>query len=175
MLSLQPSKYLSTGRLILDALSESDDVFFTDLIGNKRVRAFLGGIVPENDRQNRFLAYLKGSRNVGIWAVRLRQPRTVIGLIVLNPYHNSDHFEISYQFEPSFWGQGYAIEAVRCVLTHASNDLKLDPILSETQSANHASCSLLKRIGMVEKTRLHRFGAEQIVFTTKTRTQAITN
>jgi ribosomal-protein-alanine N-acetyltransferase len=42
----------------------------------------------------------------------------------------------------------------------------LERIIAETQSANAASCSLLRKQGMVEICRIQRFGTEQIIFGT---------
>lgn len=42
--------------------------------------------------------------------------------------------------------------------------LGLTKIVAETQSANKASCRLLKRIGMDLEETVERFGAEQSIF-----------
>lgn len=89
-----------------------------------------------------------------------------IGLIVLGHHQDEGAYEISYQFDPTFWGKGLAGEAVQAVLAHAKAR-KIERVVAETQSANAASCSLLRKQGMVEVRRVRRFGADQIIFATK--------
>jgi ribosomal-protein-alanine N-acetyltransferase len=85
-------------------------------------------------------------------------------LIELGTHKDGEEYEISYQFHPNYWGNGFAYEAAAAVIQHAFNQLELDQVIAETQSANQASCALLQRLGMTEMKRISRFGAQQIIF-----------
>jgi len=158
--------HLSTQRLSLTALTPQDQAFVTALLGDQAVRQFLGGVVPPSERIARFQAYLTGASGVDIWAVHTKVHAQPIGLIILSPHHNGVDTEISYQFSPSFWCNGYASEAVRCVLEHVRRTLALPRVVAETQAANTASCRLLRRLGLEEVGKLERFGQPQILFAT---------
>ncbi len=85
-------------------------------------------------------------------------------MISLDPHHDGEATEISFQILPEFWGEGFGTEAVRTVIRHAFDEKGLDRLLAETQAANTASRRLLTRLGMEEAGRVMRFGAEQIIY-----------
>lgn len=157
---------LRTDRLSLNPLRKRDFWFFFNLIGDKRVRRYLGGPVGWRQRLPRFRQYLTSPNNVGVWVVSLESRNQSIGLVELGPHKDGNDYEISYQFNPMFWGKGFAKEAIQIVVDHALNEAGLSRIIAETQSANSASCRLLIEQGMVEVERIERFGAEQIIFGT---------
>ncbi len=157
---------IHTERLLMHPLRKRNVWFFCRLIGNKRVRRYLGGPVAWSQRIPRFRQYLAAPDFVGVWVVSLAERNQPIGLIELGPHKDGTDHEISYQFSPTFWGNGFASEAVQAVINHALDETDLKRVIAETQSSNSASCRLLKTQGMVEIDRLDRFGAEQIVFAT---------
>ena len=46
--------------------------------------------------------------------------------------HRAD-IELSYTLDPAFWGEGFATEAVRCVLDYARDVLRLSYAISAIQ------------------------------------------
>jgi len=160
------SEEIQTERLSLRPLRKRDLWFFCTLIGNKRVRRYLGGPVVWNQRLPRFRRYLAAPNFVGVWIVCLADRNKTIGLVELGPHKDGNDYEISYQFSPTFWGKGFANEAIEAVISHTLDETDLKRIIAETQSANLASCRLLREQGMIEIERVERFGAEQIIFTT---------
>ncbi|WP_159807491.1 GNAT family N-acetyltransferase [Litoreibacter roseus] len=159
--------HIQTERLSLSPMKKRDIWFFCRLVGNSNVRRYLGGPVHWKQRLPRFKRYLNAPSHVGVWVARLTRFNQPIGLVELGLHKNERDYEVSYQFDPSYWGGGLASEAVHAVIAHALDEAGLERIISETQSANSASCRLLKSQGMVEIERLHRFGAEQTIFATK--------
>ena len=97
------------------------------------------------------------------WVV-LDVSKRSLGLVGLTPHKEGSDWEVSYQFMPGAWGNGYATEAIAYLLDHAP----VTRVIAETQVANGASCRLLERIGFVEEIRLVRFGAEQIIYARET-------
>ncbi|MEO9899083.1 MAG: GNAT family N-acetyltransferase [Paracoccaceae bacterium] len=157
---------IQTERLSLHPLRKRNLWFFCTLIGNKSVRRYLGGPVVWNQRFPRFRRYLAAPNFVGVWIVSLAERNQPIGLVELGPHKDGNDYEISYQFNQTFWGKGFANEAIHAVISHALNETDLERIIAETQSANLASCRLLREQGMIEIERVERFGAEQIIFAT---------
>lgn len=155
------ARQINTERLSLRALRKQDLWFFWTLIGNASVRRYLGGPVPCDQRLPRFKQYLGAP---GVWVVDLDEHDRPIGLIELGPHKDGADYEISYQFHPRFWGNGFGHEAIQAIIRHGLDDTGLEQIIAETQSANLASCRLLEKQGMAEIARVQRFGAEQIIF-----------
>ena len=155
-----------TDRLWLRPLKKRDLYFFVKLTGNRRVRHYLGGSVGWRRRLSNFRQYLAAPAYVGVWLVCLRNAKRPIGLVELGPHKDGKDYEVSYQFDPTYWGRGFASEAVRAVVKQALDGHGLSQIIAETQSANAASRRLLRNQGMVEIDRVHRFGAEQVIFCT---------
>ncbi len=158
---------LTTHRLHLRQMRLRDGLFFFRLIGNNQVRRYLGGPVPLGKRPGRLRDHLRGWREAAAWLVTTRSAPMSLGLVSLTPHKDGTDYELSYQFHPNSWGQGFAKEACARLLSHAADDLGLLRVIAETQTANTASCHLLQALGMVESRRLERFGAEQAIYTTQ--------
>jgi ribosomal-protein-alanine N-acetyltransferase len=161
---MEIKRNIQTDRLILSPVSWTDIVFFFRLMGNSRVRRFLGGAVPLSKRLRRFKLYRLGHPKAGIWMVRTKTPKRLIGMIELTPHRDGVEYEVSYQFHPSSWGSGFAAEATVCIVKHAMKDLGFERIIAETQTANDRSCHMLERIGFIEIDDVERFGARQTVY-----------
>lgn len=59
---------------------------------------------------------------------------------------------------------GYALEVTREILSYAFNELGVDRVVSETQTANKLPCKLLNKLGMKIVESVDRFGVEQHIF-----------
>ncbi|GGX51737.1 hypothetical protein GCM10007385_20470 [Tateyamaria omphalii] len=158
-----PATQLKTERLALDSLTVDDSAFVKRLVQNLRVRAYLGGVVSADQLDGIVDKYLELQRDGHVWIARFSE-NISIGLIFVTPHHNGVAPELSFQFDPRYWGHGLAYEACQRVLTHCENDQDLRSIVAETQERNAPARRLLHRLGFQEVTRLHRFGADQVVF-----------
>jgi [ribosomal protein S5]-alanine N-acetyltransferase len=157
---------LETERLVLAKTSWRDAFFVFRLIGNETVRQHLGGPVPLRRRPLILRSYLDVGPNEIIWTVRIRTTARPIGLISVTKHKDGQESELSFQFHPYAWGQGYAFEAASATLRFVREDLGLQRLIAETQVANVASCRLLERLGMSEQQRLRRYGKEQAIYLT---------
>ncbi|QBX99867.1 N-acetyltransferase [Rhodophyticola sp. CCM32] len=110
------SKSLQTERLALSPVASRDLIFFVRLVGDARVRQFLGGPVPWLQRLRQFRTYRQGHPKIGIWVARTSGREDAVGLVVLSPHKDGEDYEISYQFRPKFWGKGLACEATARVV-----------------------------------------------------------
>ena len=151
-------KIISTRRCNLRALNKKDFEILITLYTNEEVRKYLGGVrSPENAWDSLY----KHKYN---FTVRLNKTKSIIGIIMIAPHHDSEDMEISYMFLPQFWGNGYATETVKAVLDFCKNELKLNRVVSETQTANEYSCRLLEKIGYTAESKVERFGADQTIY-----------
>ena len=156
---------IETNRCKVSKLQKDDYDNIKGLYLDEDVRRFLGGVSSNENFDNNFNDMVSSENDVFYWVARLKNNNEFIGLVSLDRYHDGTNREISYQFKPMWWGQGYAEEVVRKVIDYAFDELKLEKLISETQSANKNSCKLLKKLGMTLEGMVMRFGAEQSIFT----------
>ena len=64
------------------------------------------------------------------------------------PFSGDVHFDIGWQLDPQFFGQGYASEAARGWLDHGFGELGIEEVIAYTATSNTASVNVMKRIGM---------------------------
>ena len=145
---------LETRRLLLRAVDEGDAEFLVALRTDPTVRRYLGGAM----RPDAATAVVEGNTFV----VTLRASLEPIGLVMLHPGHGGT--EISFEFLPSSWSQGFASEAVRRVIDFAFDAGGLAELLAVTQTANVRSCRLLERLGMTACEAFEEFGEQQRLY-----------
>lgn len=155
---------IETNRCRLNKIQDSDYEKIRELYTNEKVRKFLGGVVSNERFNNSFNDMLTCDEECFYWVVRLKDNSEVIGLVSLDKYHDGVNTEVSYQFIPEYWGYGFAEEVIRRVIAYAFEELIIEKIVAETQSANKASCKLLQKVGMSVEQTVSRFGAEQYIF-----------
>ena len=155
---------LEMNRCKLSNLQEIDYVEVKQLYFDAKVREFLGGTIDDVVYTNRFNCMLEQSADSHYWVIRQQQDNQFIGLISLDLHHNGIDMEISYQLLPKWWGQGYATEVVKAIISYSFKELQLQKVVAETQVANKSSCKLLERVGMKQELTFERFGAQQVIY-----------
>ncbi|MET3574440.1 GNAT family N-acetyltransferase [Bhargavaea ullalensis] len=153
---------LRTARCVLAPPVSGDRTHVQALYQNDQVRAYLGGPRSAAEAAQAFEGL---QANPGhCWTICHQQTGTFMGLISLDLHHDGEDTEISFQLLPEFWGHGFGAEAAREVIRFAFDELKLQRVIAETQSANTASRRLLERLGMGDLKVVERFGAEQWIY-----------
>lgn len=160
---------LKTERCLLIGLKPKDFDDIKKLYCNEEVRKFLGGIRKEEDFQAGFSKMLQSSSDTIYLTVKEKQSHKFVGLVSLDPHHDKESIELSYQFMPEWWGTGYAYEVLKELLDFAFFQLNLTKVVAETQSANVASCKLLKKFDMEVCETVSRFGTEQVIYSIERR------
>lgn len=155
---------IETNRCKITKMQKSDYENMKKLYFDEDVRRFLGGVPSQEIFESNFNGMLSCEDDLFYWVVQLKDNNEFIGLVSLDKYHDGLNTEISYQFIPKWWGQGYGEEVIRKVIDYAFDELKLKKLVAETQSANKNSCKLLKKVGMTLEGIVMRFGAEQSIF-----------
>jgi RimJ/RimL family protein N-acetyltransferase len=139
---------------------EADSTLFERVLTDAAIRRHLGGPVPAAELDRR-IAELPWR---GVFTIQLRDADDLIGLVHLGRYRTGD-LELSYEFIPEHWGQGYAAEACVAVLGWAFADVAEGArIVAVTQSANAASIALLARLGMTKVDEFEEWGEPQLMF-----------
>lgn len=125
---------METKRCSIKITNRADYIDLKKLYNDTKVWDYLGGQRSSQQIENRIIEWIN--------------PQT----------------QISYMFLSSFWGNGFAFEAISQVLCHSFEDKEYNKLIAEAQSANTSSCALLKRLGFYEVKRVIRFNAEQVIF-----------
>ena len=156
-----------TDRCYVNIFKNTDYADVKKVFLNHDVRKYLGGIRSEESTLEVLDRMLAPSDTNFYWVIREKQTDNFIGLVSLDPYHEGAFLEVSYQLLPSWWGKGYAMEVVQRIIEFAFNELYLEKVVAETQTANKSSRKLLERLGMQLERKIIRFGAEQAVYSIK--------
>ncbi|MGM8215003.1 GNAT family N-acetyltransferase [Bacillaceae bacterium W0354] len=155
---------IETVRCLVQPIERTDFNDVKELYLNEEVRKFLGGVREKSSVKHVFDEMINSDIQSYYWAVRKRDTSEFIGLISLDPHHDGDNLEVSYQFLPKWWNKGYATEVVRVIIDFAFNTLNLPKIVAETQIANTSSCKLLEKLGMKIEDKVERFGTVQAIY-----------
>ncbi|SHK26499.1 ribosomal-protein-alanine N-acetyltransferase [Clostridium cavendishii DSM 21758] len=158
---------MKTNRCIVENLKHDDYDDVKLLYLDNEVREFLGGAISDERYNSSFKQMINNNEDSLYWVVRLKNTNDFIGLVSIDTHHDGVSKELSYQFLPSYWGNGYALEVIREILKFISTELNIKSIISETQVANKASCRLLNNLGMKVVDKVYRFNAEQHIFSLK--------
>jgi RimJ/RimL family protein N-acetyltransferase len=136
---------LATARLVLRAPRRGDVKAIAALVNDRRVAANTARIpypyaiedaeqfiaaVNKREGEACFVITLDGAP-IGICSVDLRE----------------DGPEIGYWLGVSYWGRGFATEAVRALIDHAFGDLEHDTLISGARVNNPASRRVLEKCG----------------------------
>jgi len=81
--------------------------------------------------------------------VRRAQPNGFLGWVLLIPDDGvGPEIEIGWRFLRSAWGQGYATEAARPLVTHGFDTVGLERIIAWIHPANRASLRVAEKLGL---------------------------
>jgi len=151
---------MRTEHLTLREPETGDTALLVALRTDEAVRKHLGGAIDVAMAAQ--LAEVNISHPHGLFVAERRDTKESIGLVMLHPGHGGT--EVSYQFLPSSWKQGFASEALRCVIDHAFDSEGIDELIAVTQTANGPSRRLLERIGMTASEQFEEFGEQQTLY-----------
>lgn len=151
---------IETDRLILTEIQSGDDAAIFDLFSNKSVIEHYDLEIFTEIKQARDLIDTFQSRYeaaTGIrWAIRLKISSNIVGTCGFNSWSRKmQNAVVGYDLMPTFWGHGYASEAVRAIIQAAfAGRLPCGPlnrIQADTVPGNNPSEALLRRIGFKEE------------------------
>ena len=146
--------YIETPRLILRSWKESDYLPFIDMNADEDVMKYFPNILSKEESLQTIDQVLEhfDKWSYGVFAAELKEDQEFIGAIGLShPTFNASFtpcVEILWRLSKQYWGQGYATEGARAVISYAFNTLGLKEIYSFTTLNNTASENVMKKIGM---------------------------
>jgi aminoglycoside 6'-N-acetyltransferase len=146
---------LETERLVLRAFETRDASAFCEYRSDPEVARYQGWQAPYSlEQASRFIAGLADLRPgmAGAWyqlAIERKADGRMIGdcaFVVLAA--DPRQAEIGFTLARDVHGQGYATEAVRCLVDALFTDLRLHRVRANCDPDNPASARVLTRIGM---------------------------
>lgn len=96
--------------------------------------------------------YFYGSYN---WAIELKRTHELIGMIDAEEvYDKHNYLEIGYTISSTYWGNGYATEALKAVIDYFFNECDVHLIEAKFMKSNIASGRVMEKVGMIKETTL---------------------
>ena len=145
---------LNTDRLLLRQWRDTDREPWAALCADPEVMEFLSS---NRDRATSDTAIDRWRERIkeqgwSFWAVEVKKTGDFIGMAGLQvpaePHPYLPSTEIGWRLAREHWGQGYASEAARRVLSFAFAELKLQDVVASTAVGNKRSSAVMQRVGM---------------------------
>lgn len=143
---MENSKMIKTERLILRPLVKSDakDVF--EWVGDPIVNKYMPySLYQDVEQVEKWLESLVDEENE--FAFCLPDTGKVIGAGSISFDPESNSFELGYNLNQAYWGNGYATEASKAMIQWAYTYLNAHDFCSNHANANVASGNVLKKCG----------------------------
>ncbi len=144
----------TTDRLILRRWRPADRDPFARLNVDPRVMEFFPSVLSRA-QSDALVLQIEANfdlRGFGLCAVELRADGSFLGFVGLDVPRFEAAFtpcvEIGWRLSAEHWGQGLATEGARAIVHHASENLKLEALVSFTVPANVRSRRVMEKIGM---------------------------
>jgi RimJ/RimL family protein N-acetyltransferase len=143
---------LTTARLTLRPFTQSDAAALFRIFSDDEVVRFwsVGAwtdiVQAEKMIDEAIAAYRDGG--LSRYAIVLRDTDELIGICNLRGFFEQNRrCELGYALGSTYWGRGYAFEALEALLGHAFSALDMNRIEADIDPRNDASARLLEKLG----------------------------
>ena len=146
---------METKRLLIRNFSEDDaDACYQSWGQDRALGQYIAPYPVSDIRQMADLVRgLASNRNA--WVIVDKRLEKIVGYITVDvPYEQLGVGEIGYVIGERYQRQGYAMEAIHCILTEYLINKKLYLIEAKCNESNHASLKLIERSGFRAEGRL---------------------
>jgi ribosomal-protein-alanine N-acetyltransferase len=151
------SYFLRTSRLGFGTWSADDLALAIGLWGDARVTRLIGGPFSPQWIEDRLALEISNQSRYGYqyWPVFRLSDDAHVGCAGLRPVSGSEGvLELGFHLRAEYWGQGFATEAARAVITYAFTTAAARALVAGHHPQNEASGRVLQRLGF------RRAGAE---------------
>ncbi|MBE7150722.1 GNAT family N-acetyltransferase [Bacillus mycoides] len=153
---------LETERLLLRELTLLDAETMFHYFSKESVIRYFGMDSFENIEQAKTTIQTFRKRNeegsVFRWGIEKKGTDQLIGTCgfhLINKHHK--RAEIGYELDDTYWGQGYATEALQAMLAYGFETLQFIRIAAVVYIENEASRNLLTKVGFQEEGLLRKY------------------
>ena len=147
---------LQTSRLTLRPLQADDTADLHLIMSNAEVMAFWD--IAEIEDMGLTSAILESQldqmadKRAFYWAMVRSEDGAFVGCCDLSEIDRWHHrAEVGFIVGRAYWGDGYTLEAMQAVLSHAAQTLRLRRLTARTHLGNARSVRLLERLGFEEE------------------------
>jgi RimJ/RimL family protein N-acetyltransferase len=148
--------FLETRRLVLRRFTMADVDNLVSLDADPDVMHFVtGGIRTardeiENEILPEFLGYYEQFEGYGFWAAIEKATGEFLGWFHFRPREEAGpgEAELGYRLRKSAWGQGYATEGSRALISKGFTDFGVQRVVAETMVVHAASRRVMEKAGL---------------------------
>lgn len=144
-------KRFESSRLILREWRKSDLNDLHEIMSNEKVAELAGFRVKSNNSEtNEVLSKFIQEPDNSIWAIKFKEINKVIGWIELHEPIDDiciGSKEIGFVLSELYWGKGFAIEAIKEIITYAFNQEQVSSIICSHYSNNIQSKRVIEKSG----------------------------
>ena len=148
-----PIPILCTERLILRPFKLADAPLVEKYAGDSDVAQYLTRIphpYPEGEAETWIKKHIDEFNNNECvnWAITIKDTGEFIGCVGVDYFMNDDMGRLGYWFGKSFWGNGFATEAVESVVEWLFKIKNFNRVYAGYFSCNKNSGNVMKKVGM---------------------------
>ncbi|HLY02912.1 MAG TPA: GNAT family N-acetyltransferase [Candidatus Cybelea sp.] len=161
------SVVVETERLLIRKWSDDDTAAVADIYLKPEVMQFIPGGVWSPERTARIITRMREldiEQGYGFYPVVVKSLGTIIGHCGLGRLEQTPEVEVAFVLDSPHWGQGYASEAARAMLTHGFSRLNMSRIVAVAFPENARSIGVMRSIGMTPLGLAHHFGIEVVKY-----------
>lgn len=166
-----PITIAETERLTIREMMPEDVSALFPIYQNEEIQKYNDplndSIEEEIEKQKAYIEHVYHFYGYGIWGVFEVSSGKLVGRcgIEYKCIEKTDVFELSYLFDRSFWGQGYAMECVNAVLSYAKEHLGIRTVTSVIDKQNLRSIRFAEKLGFIRKGEVCRQNRECVLYT----------
>lgn len=143
---------LETARLTLRPLAETDAIHLHAMISDPETMRFWDvAAVTDFEMTTEILTgqlFDVASGSALYWAIERTTDQTFLGSCDISDInHHHRRGDIGFLLVRSYWGLGYAFEALQATVAHARTQLELQRLSARTHLGNTHAIALLKKLG----------------------------
>lgn len=159
---------LETGRLRLRVPEERDLEAFAAIYADAETMRFIGEGRTFNRAETwRSIANMLGHwllRGYGMWTVERKDTGAAIGRVGYLDSEGWPGFELGWLLARPEWGRGYATEAARAALDHATGALGRERVISLIRPGNAPSARVAAKLGLRREGEIELLGGPVDVY-----------
>ena len=140
---------ITTERLFLEPLSESDDNFIMELLNTEGWIKYIGNRnINSKEDAIAYIQRINDNANITYWTTKLKDTKIAIGLVTLIKRDYLEHNDIGFAFLPNYSNKGYAVEATKAVLSYLVEEKSISHIFAVILPENTGSIKLIEKLGL---------------------------
>ncbi|MGB8518719.1 MAG: GNAT family N-acetyltransferase [Candidatus Tumulicola sp.] len=155
--------------MLVRTWNDDDAVLVAPIYAKPDVMEFIPGGVWSADRTARAVARMRELHNeqgYGFYPVVVKSLGTIVGHCGLGHLEQTPEIEVAYILDSSYWGRGYASEAVKAIIAHAFSRLNIARIVAVAFPENLRSLRVMRAVGMSPVGLARHFGSTLVKYET---------